>query len=762
MRSPVNYAVLAFALATSISGLSRAETLQAPIGGKWISLGPARVACEQPGGWSVDPSGHQLRPPAQAEAIGKSVELKIAADASGCAASSNTIRLVATGPWPQLDSNTVVLLPDQNAIEARGRRLQGVGVAWRTESAAGLDVCQPKLEANAERCVWTIGRGVSADPSAGQLSWVPLGGRAGPDVSTFDSDGVRADAATFALVPQQVSLTALLPPDAVIDLSSGRGQVPLLHPEVIRSVECAPARCELGGGKLWVRGLGSDVSAVEVRFGLAPKVGLAKKEGLDSKPHAHLNVLHCPMTVPSGPPLRDVDGARLVVRLDEHCARNLNALTFEVDDRPVRVLQSHSDARETFVLLDVGRLDRDAIAIRARPKQGDDDDVVALTRVDTMKPPRNRSSLEIPGHKNLDFIPNNRPARVHVAPVGAPGRLAVVPVEGVYHVPSDAPDQIVGDPDAAGLVTLRFAYRVETLPEEFRNVDLAVMDDVLQRSVHEANLPVPLGGSVFGPNPLVELVCGPTLHGKRVQPGETERLPFTSRDDCRLVFHRERMPRDYGSQKLTLNIEVVNPDGAVRPDGRVAQTLTLRPGRVPVYAWIHGVQNEFDRVIVRLSHAADEAHYIGASEIDTGSPAVKWTVVFGRGRARLYATTAIPTGLYRFGDPAHSGLLSLNFGVVSRLTWLNEDGREGFLGLETGIMAIGLGNDRSANGESLTQIGAVGGLGVAVPIANRSAPTQASINLHGWVEVDISHTEGNRFAFILGPSVSIGNVGANL
>jgi hypothetical protein len=167
---------------------------------------------------------------------------------------------------------------------------------------------------------------------------------------------------------------------------------------------------------------------------------------------------------------------------------------------------------------------------------------------------------------------------------------------------------------------------------------------------------------------------------------------------------------------------------------------------------------------VRVSHEADEAHYMGAEELRTGAPAAQWSAILGAGRARLYGTTAIPTGLYRFGAKDYSGLLSLNFGVISRLTWLDEEGQEGFLGLEAGVLVIGLANSVSQTGQSLTQVGVVAGLGVAVPIANRSAATQASINLHAWFEADLTRDEskGSRYAFIFGPSISIGNVGTNL
>ena len=86
---------------------------------------------------------------------------------------------------------------------------------------------------------------------------------------------------------------------------------------------------------------------------------------------------------------------------------------------------------------------------------------------------------------------------------------------------------------------------------------------------------------------------------------------------------------------------------------------------------------------------------MGAAEIKTGAPAAQWSAVLGTGHMRLYGTTAIPTGLYRFSDSAHSGVLSLNFGVISRLTWLDSEGHEGFLGAEGGIMVIGLANSTS-------------------------------------------------------------------
>ena len=45
-------------------------------------------------------------------------------------------------------------------------------------------------------------------------------------------------------------------------------------------------------------------------------------------------------------------------------------------------------------------------------------------------------------------------------------------------------------------------------------------------------------------------------------------------------------------------------------------------------------------------------------------------------------------------------------------------------------MLVGLPDDQSVSGASLTQVSTVAGLALSVPIANRSLATETSINLH--------------------------------
>ena len=750
---------------------AQAETAQAAIGSSALTLSDSRVACAPPGGgWLIEPasSARAVRPPVVSDAVGKVVQLKVAATLAGCANASTSLDLVATARLPNIDASSVLLLLDQGKLELHGHRLDGVAVAWRSNTASGVDVCEsPRQDNGSEHCVFEVGHGLSADPASGNLSLIPAGGRAGSDVSNYDLDGKLVPVESLFLKPARVVLSNVVPADASIDLSTGHGEVELVHPGAVASVDCGAQRCEIVRNALLVRSLSSNVSSVDVKFRLTPGVFLSKGSGFDATPSVHLAVVHCPMSVPSGPLLRETDNACLVLRIEGRCASEVPALRFLIGSDSAEVLSTLVDSTGTDVLLRVGNTAAAALTVTA--VHGDDSAVaIAVARVETAPPPRSSASLEIPGHKNLSFIPTNRPAIVHLPPLGPHAHLVPLPLPGVYTVQKQGAEYLVtGDADASGLVALRFGYRIDSLPGALAETDLGQLTSPIQRNIHEANLPAPIGGSALGPHPIVEFVCGtPDSPAERITPGVTAHLPFESRDNCRLIFHRNRLPPSYGTQKLNLEIDVVDSDGGSRAEGHVAETIVMRPGAEPIYAWINGVKAPFDRVLVRLSHAADEAHYVGGLEIQSGAPEVKWSLVLGTGRARLYATTAIPTGLYRFGDAAHSGVLSLNFGIVSRLTWLSTDGHEGFLGLEAGIMAIGLTNDKSDTGHSLTQVGLVAGLGFSVPIANRSTPTQASINLHAWFEEDISHTPGDsqasRTSIIFGPSISIGNIGTNL
>lgn len=761
-------AALAFVLLTFARG-ARADVVEAPIGGKPVPLDNVVACGAAPGGWAIEPGARALRPP-RTSSVGAIAELTIAKTLAECATSKTTLKLVALGDFPTLDPGSVVLSLDDGRLQARGRGLRGALVTFPTAKDVGFDTCSdPKVDGGNDVCTWAIPKSLSADPSASNLRWLPAGALAAPDASFFDANGRAVSPSTFALTPARVELTQLLPSDPSVDVSTGVGFLKLTHPEAVSGVDCAPMKCDVANGNLTVVAPSAGIATIDVKFRLIAHVAYTRKIPPDPVPTVHVALLRCPMSIASGPVPRGIESTRAVVKVEGTCARDVDALHFVLGARRVDVEAIRHDTDVAYVSLALGNVDGDAVSITAvRTDSGAakavEGAVVAIARTETRRIPIVRSVLELRGFPTIDFVPNNRTAIVHVTKV--PGaELTLLPVEGVYTVKVERGITLVqGDVNAAGYVSFQFGYRVPSLPAPFDKLDLVVLNDSLQRVVKEANVPAPFGTSAETPSPLVEVTCfdgdGRPVH---VRPGVAIHVPYAERDSCRLILHRERLDPAFGTQKLQLDVDIAKLDGSTRSEGHVSQTIVFRAGSEPRIAWIHGVSSPYDRANIRLTHVADEAHYLGALEIATGAPLVQWSIIFGTGRLRLYATTAIPTGLYRFGDSHSSGALSLNFGVISRVTWLDAEGHEGLIGLEAGVMAFGLTGDTTASGNTLTQVGGVVGAGLAIPIANAGQATQASINLHAWFEQRLTQASGDGQdsprAIIFGPSISVGNVG---
>jgi hypothetical protein len=113
----------------------------------------------------------------------------------------------------------------------------------------------------------------------------------------------------------------------------------------------------------------------------------------------------------------------------------------------------------------------------------------------------------------------------------------------------------------------------------------------------------------------------------------------------------------------------------------------------------------------------------------------------------------------------------LNFGVLGRLTWLDGHGKEGLLGLETGVLAASLIPQQDSNGNTPfpRTLDTLLGVGLRVEIGQGAA-----VGVHLWgayefrSEYPYSPLDGSaqrnatHWSLIFGPSISIGNVGTNL
>ncbi len=746
-----------------------AETIQAPIGGHAVALGDGRVVCPGASGdWAVEPDGRAVRPPINDDAVGKATDVKVAASAAACASAPSVMTLVATGRWPTVDGAGSTLFVDDARVDLHGRNLRGAIVHWQVGDRSGEDRCvQSQTDATGEHCALAVGRGLPADPAAADLWWLPAGARSGPDVSTFDANGRPANPDDRLLRPGKLVVGSLVAPDVSVDLAGGTAsRIALVHPEAVAGVDCGATTCAVSAGVIVVGGLSSVSSSLSVRLRLVPRVVLQHGDTTDAAPVVQVPVLPCAMSVASGDALRGVDATRVVVRVDARCAGEARTLRWFSAGRSLELLDAVDSAGATFVLLGLGRVEGDEVVVTAS-RGGADGSTVGQARVRTRALPPLHTALSLDGGESIDFVPTNRPAMVQWARSPGGGELALLPLDGVYDVTvGNGSTQVQGQRGAGGNVALRFAWRSPSLPGSLATADLALVTDTVQHPIHAASVPVALRAAQQGSPAIVEMVCGAAGAEVIVAPGSVTHIPFEARDTCRLAFHRERLEPGDGAQHVQLDVDVLRVDGEARAEAHVSQSVALRAGPDPKYAWIKGVTGEFDRATVRLSYAG-EAWGDSSKE----EPSVQWSIIFGTGHFRLYGTTAIPTGLYRVSDQNHSGILTLNFGVVMRATWLDTRGHEGFLGLEAGVLAEGLANDVSTSGKSLTQVATVAGIGLSVPIANRSLATETSINLHAWFEYEVSRAigldqygngePGNPVGFVFGPSISIGNIGTN-
>jgi hypothetical protein len=402
--------------------------------------------------------------------------------------------------------------------------------------------------------------------------------------------------------------------------------------------------------------------------------------------------------------------------------------------------------------------------------------VIGLTSTLTAPAPQLRTSLRLRGFGEIDFVPTNREATVSATAPNTGGQIVVLPVEGAYVVHErNSQTTIQGDVDG-GYVVLRFALRDATLPGHLARAELAHFNGKVQRALKEVNIAAPIGLRNTK-NPIAEVLCtGPDGHPISVIPGLPLHVPFAQRDGCRLVLHRERIPPEDGEQRLNVTVDVNSVSGSTRSDGHFNERLLLRHGTEPRIIWLRGVKSQFDRITVQLAHVTDESQYIHGGGERVEVPAGQWTIITENIRWRLYATAAIPVQLFRFSnDPsgAGTGTLSLNLGVLTRFTWVTREGTEGILGLEGGVMGMGL------SAENNRKLNIVSGLGFGVPLGNTGQTTQASINIHAWAAYRLGNefatrldSSGNpisgqfvklrHWSFIFGPSVTFGNLGFDI
>ena len=766
-----------FAATVLASSESRALTLQAPAGGAPFSLPEDRVVCGQlPEGWTTDSTRRRVRPPAD-QHPGTPVTLSVAPSVSACTTNAvEHITAILTGPHPVIDPASVAVFVDSARLELRGEGLEGIRIGWKVGERAGSDVClNVTKDKGRDFCAVNVDKKLPVDPRSMALWWAPPGGHADPDVVTFDKAGNPVPEDQRRLAAGRVVLGPLFPSTRTVDVASGEGHVDLTHPEAVSSADCGAARCEVTPKGIVVRSVPAALTNVAIRLRLLPRVFVAHGEAFDNAPTDTLAVLRCPLSMVSGEPLRGADDLQVVLRFDNTCGRDVDRLRWMANGDVADVVRTESLPDGKYVVLLVGRTSAERLTITASKE--DDGTVVAVASERTWQMPPLQTSLVFPNFGAIDFVPKNRDALITVAPVPRTGKLVPVSVPGAYTVTEQKDGYHVrGVYAAGGYTALRFAFRASSLPHVFQDTDLAVLVDPTQHPIREASLPAPLGASSVSKFPIIELFCAfKDGHVRSIPSGSAPHVPFSRRDSCFLVVHRNRISMEDGEQRVDLDVSVSTVSGTDRSEAKLSEHLVLRHGSERDVIWVRGAKEQFDKINIRVTHVIDETQYIGRSTDRVNLPSAQWTVVTEDARFRFYATAAIPTSLFRFSnDPQDlgTGPLILNFGMLSRLTWIDSEGHEGLIGLEAGLMGMGLAEEKDR------QLAAVTGLGISIPIGNVNQPTQASVNIHAWGAYTFGAREGNLkddngvvtnnkvslnpWGFVFGPSITIGNIGTFL
>jgi hypothetical protein len=753
-----------------------AETLQAPAGGLSVAIPNGHVACAPPqGAWTLDANGTAVRPPSVA-LPGEQSTIRIAAAANECGGKSEVLSLQTLADFPEIDAASVVWSIATARLEFSGKNLSGLRVRWGSPERHKTDVCVPAVAdpsatgvAARERCVISIGQ-ADVESVRERFTWVPQGGYFGREYLTYNAQGVLVPPEGRELNPQRVIVDQVLEKGNSVDVSRGKGRINLLYDDAVENVDCEGAQCELEGDHILVRAVPAATKRIVVRLKLRSRVWLWNgQQTLDAATET-FEVVRCDMAIVSGSTFRDVDNVRLLARLPTSCSVDVERLNWTVNDVDAAVEKVALEGDSVYALLVVNRIvDNRAVVVASRPQ---DQSVLAFTATPAVRLEAVHTSLVLAGFGEIDFIPKNRAVHVTTSAV-AGGRWVPIDVPGAYTVEYDADGASVrGVYMSSGYTALRLGFRVDGIPVVFRDVSFITLTDSIQRPIREANLPISLGSSGLKENPVVELACA-VDEGvvRRIGPGTTQHIPFDQRNSCRLLIHRSRIPKDAGEQLVELEVSVTAVGDAERNEARLSERLLLRHSDETEVVWIQGAKQQFDRINVRVHHVVEEARYLLGSQYRL--PVGQWTIVTEDARLKFYATATIPSGLFRFSsDPQElgSGALALNFGVLARLTLLSDDGKESLVGLETGMMGMGLASEKAR------ELAIVSGIGVGVPLGNVNQPTQASLNIHAWISYSLGKREGQLvnsdgsttnieltpWAFIFGPSITIGSLAAFL
>jgi hypothetical protein len=692
--------------------------------------------------------------------------LWLAAGEQGCNGPQQALQLLLA-PLTQEEGSPgslTVWFDARNAEFVPARPGRGRLVAVLDDRVAANQLCRDR-----EACLLDIEapfwEALASSPPRAGLLWLPEAAELPVGQPFPIVFGLRQGSTHWTelrLVPERVVFNAPLVAEQALDTASLRHEIEVRFPEALDQVACDVAECRKTAAGVRLFQVDPSAARVRLNYTLRPRFFLQRDRKLLRADSVALRLERCAIQAPRDVPLLAGTQNHLVfLKIPADCLSTGEGIEDRLILRarpPVRAyLRAERPSGDPAVRLFEAVLEKvpagvERLSLTLLERSGGARRLGAVNLPVATNYEPGRMRLEVSAVGPIEFIPNNRPARLRLAfederflrdlvLQDRPGWYRAAPAEDGWTVQ--------GEQGSTGEVALRLAYRPRALnaflgqPADEAPPTVASFDTQARFGVRTLNLVVPLVPERFPNGPVIEVECGPPRRTRTLIPGSLNRIPFSQRDSCRLIFHLERLPADAGLQRLRVQA------------GEFNQVVTLAPGPGELLASIPaGERNEYDQLNISVSHDMLSGHYTLLPRQSLGQD-LRYRILLSDRSFRISATTALPTGLFRFSEKSITGAVPVSAGALGRMIYIQASGREFPLGLEMGLFATNLSNT--------PDFSIVIGIGLNLPVLNQNTALQTSFNLHAWAEYAPTRLgrDLTPFAFLFGPSFSVGMISTN-
>lgn len=614
--------------------------------------------------------------------------------------------------------------------------------------------------AGGEECSLALDDGVLRELVGGRAFFVVWPSAVPAAVGSLLPAAFRADGALVRLESLAAQLSVVFDREVIagknLDTAADHHELPIRYPGAVSSVSCDYAECRVSKDAVLLFHIDPAAPFVKLRYTLAEGFRSSAGKRQLAEGSIKLDLERCSVRAPEVPLLAGTSDHRFFVRIPRECS-DASIEDIVVQTRPAtqvdvrrELLAEDSAARVLELVFQRVPPGIENIRLMLFEKNGE------LRRLgDTRIRVSNdyepvQVSLKVDGIGVVSVIPSNRNAALGLRYETASwlDDIEVADRPGFYQARRrDYGWQIRGEEGVSGNVPLRLEYRpakaMAFLTGEGEEppsapVELVSFETDVVFPVTRINIPQRL--IVGGKASFFHVTCGTGADTAELTPGKLERISFSLKDSCRIVFERDRIPLQAGTQRLRVHA------------GGFNEIILLEPGTGPLTVAVPaGDPVEYDTLNVLIAHDLLSGHYALGSSQKLGEE-VRYRILLSDSWIRISVTTALPTGLFRFGPKDIEGSVPLSAGALARIAVVQKSGRDFPVGLEMGPF----GTDLSGS----AGFSVVAGVGLSVPVLNRNTALQASFNIHAWLEYSPTRDISGEtpLAFLFGPSFTVGQV----